>query len=73
MTIENYEEAKKLREEISRLHAIVNSLQEHDAELNIHQGYTVQIKRDSELHRGIMGVLASMIIQLETEFEKLGE
>ena len=71
MTIENYGEAKKLREEISRLHAIANSLKGHDAELNIRQGYTVQIELDSELHRGILRVLTSMIIQLEAEFEKL--
>ena len=73
MTIESYEKAKKIRDEIGRLHAIVNSLQEHNAELNIYQGYTVQIKLDSELHRGILGVFGSMIISLETEFEKLGE
>ena len=72
MTIEVYENAKKLREEIGRLNAIKKSLSEHDAELNIFQGYTVSIKRNSALHEGVMMMLQTMINSLEIEFEQLG-
>ena len=73
MTIEAFEKAKKLREEIGRLNAIKKSLSEHDAELNIFQGYTVSINRNSSLHEGFMMMLQTMINSLEIEFEQLGE
>lgn len=73
MTIETFEKAKKLREEIGRLSSIRNALKNKDAELNIVDWTRVTIKSGSNIHEEMVSMFDSMINSMESEFEKLGE
>lgn len=71
MTIEVYENAKKLREEMDRLNAIKNSLSKHDAVLSILNGYDVPIRVNDDIHNSLMTTINLMIGSLEGQFENL--
>ena len=71
MTIEVYENAKKLREEIGRLNAIKKSLSNHDAVLRISNGYDVTIRVNEDIHKSLMTTINLMIGFLEGQFENL--
>lgn len=73
MTIEVYENAKKIREEIGRLNAIKKSFANHDAMLRISNGYDVPIRVNDDIHNSLMMAINLMINSLEIEFEQLGE
>ena len=71
MTIEVYENAKKIREEIGRLNAIKNSFANHDAVLRISNGYDVPIRVNDDIHDSLMTTINLMIGSLEGQFENL--
>lgn len=73
MTVENFEKAKKLREEIGRLNSIKNNLSKNDAVLHINNGFMVPVKFGSQIHVEMIHMFDTMINDMDETFKGLGE
>lgn len=72
MTIESYEKAKKLRDEIGRLNSIKNNLAKNDAVLHINNGFMVPVNLGSQIHDAMICMFETMISDMDETFKGLG-
>lgn len=73
MKLENFEKAKKLRDEIGRLNSIKNNLAKNDAVLHISNGFMVPVNLGSEIHDAMICMFDEMINDMDETFKGLGE
>ena len=71
MKLENFEKAKKLRDEIGRLNSIKNNLSKNDAVLHISNGFMVPVNLGSQIHDAMICMFDTMISGMETAFKEL--
>ena len=73
MKLENFEKAKKLRDEIGRLNSIKNNLSKNDAVLHINNGFMVPVNLGGQIHDAMICMFDTMVKNLENEFKGLGD